>query len=86
MNVKVEKQAKQTIKLTITIPAVDVKNELEHVLDEFAKNTELPGFRKGLAPRDLVKEKADKNKLYGEVIDHLLQKSYPQALTLNLLH
>ena len=55
------------------------------VLEEAVKNTEFPGFRKGMAPKELVEEKADVSKLYGEVINHLLEKYYPQALKENLI-
>jgi FKBP-type peptidyl-prolyl cis-trans isomerase (trigger factor) len=52
----------------------------EQTLNEAIKEAELPGFRKGLAPRELVLEKTDISKLYGEVINELLEKFYPQAL------
>jgi trigger factor len=54
-------------------------------LDEVVKSTELPGFRKGMAPKEMVAEKSDVSKLYGEVINELLQRYYPQALKENLI-
>ena len=77
---KVEKQSKSTIKLTITVPKEDVKKTYEEVLSKYVKETEIPGFRKGMAPREVVREKANLNKLYGDVINELLQANYVQAI------
>jgi len=85
MKTTVEKLPKSTIKLTVTVPSDKVKETYSHVLDEAAKSIELPGFRKGMAPKELVEEKADVSKLYGEVINHLLETYYPQALKENLI-
>jgi len=83
MQTKVEKMPKSTIKLTITVPTDKVKESYEKVLNEVVKATELPGFRKGMAPKEMVVEKTDVSKLYGEVINDLLQNFYPQALKEN---
>ena len=85
MQVKVEKQPKSTLKLIISVPSTNVKEEYEKVFEEVVKNAEFPGFRKGMAPKDMVKQKTDVSKLYGEVINNLLQKYYAQALKENLV-
>lgn len=85
MQVKVEKQPKSTLKLIISVPAVNVKEEYEKVFEEVVKNAEFPGFRKGMAPKNMVKQKTDVSKLYGEVINNLLQKYYSQTLKENLI-
>lgn len=85
MNVSVEKLPKSSYKLTITVPVSDVKQTYEKVLDEVVKEAEIKGFRKGTAPRELVKEKTDVSKLYGEVVNELLQNFYPQALKEKLI-
>lgn len=85
MKTQVEKLPKSAIKLTVTVPVDKVKEMYAQVLDEVVKNTELPGFRKGLAPKELVKEKTDISKLYGDVVNDLLQKYYPQALKETLI-
>lgn len=85
MKTQIEKQPKSTIKLTVTVPADKVKETYNHVLDEVAANTEIAGFRKGTAPKEMVKEKTDVSKLYGEVVNHLLEAYYPQAVKENLI-
>ncbi|MBI1919376.1 trigger factor family protein, partial [Candidatus Microgenomates bacterium] len=55
----VNKQPDGTIELTITIPAADVKKAWDQIVEETVKNTVLPGFRKGKAPKKLAEEKLD---------------------------
>ncbi len=66
--------------LTITVPWAEVKSVYDHVFDELAAEIEIEGFRKGKAPKDLVAQKVDKSKIYGEVVNHILPDSYLKAL------
>src|SRR3972149_11487068 len=75
-----QKEPNGTIRLTITIPAVDVKKTWEEVMLEVAKNAEVQGFRKGKAPRKLVEEKIDKEKIREEVLKKLLPIAYAEAI------
>lgn len=78
-----QKEPNGTIRLTITIPSSDVKKTWEEVLADIVSNTELPGFRKGKAPRKLVEEKIDKEKIREEVLRKLLPLAYTQALKIH---
>ncbi|MCL4397509.1 hypothetical protein M1403_00525 [Patescibacteria group bacterium] len=66
--------------LTITIPWADVKRVYDEVFEELAAQIEIEGFRPGKAPRNLIEEKIDKSKVYGEVINRLVPESYRKAL------
>ncbi len=85
MNTKIEKLPKSTIKLTVTLEKEKVKESYEKVLTEAVKNTEIEGFRKGTAPKEMIKDKLGVSNIYGEAINDLLQTYYPQALKENLL-
>ncbi|MFZ2663801.1 MAG: trigger factor [Patescibacteria group bacterium] len=85
MKTKIEKLPKSTIKLTVTLEKEKVKESYEKILTEAVKNTEIEGFRKGTAPKEMVKDKLGVSSLYGEAINDLLQTYYPQALKENLL-
>jgi trigger factor len=85
MNTKIEKLPKSTIKLTVILEKEKVKQSYEKILEEAVKNTEIEGFRKGTAPKEMVKDKHGVSNLYGEAINDLLQTYYPQALKENLL-
>lgn len=83
MKTEVKKQPKATIELKVTVPQDQVKEVYEHLFKHVVENAEIKGFRKGQAPAEMVKEKTDLSKLYGEVINKLLQTFYPQALKEN---
>ena len=75
-----EKQQDGTIKLTITIPSTEVKKTWEEVVSGAAKNTKLAGFRKGKAPKKLVEENVDTEKIREEVLKKLLPQAYIEAV------
>ena len=83
MNVKVENQPKSTIKVTVTVPNIKIKEAFEKTLDVAVEQTLVEGFRKGKAPRDMVRDQVGVSKLYGDVINEILQTFYPQALKEN---
>ncbi|MFZ5366337.1 MAG: trigger factor [Patescibacteria group bacterium] len=68
------------IQLTITIATDEVKKSYEQALEEIVKETEIPGFRKGKAPKKLVEEKIDKSKVYEKVLQRLVPKVYIEAV------
>ena len=69
-----------TITLKITVPWSEVKKTQEEVLVEMAKNADLPGFRKGKAPKKIVEENLDKTRVREEVLRHVLPKAYIDAV------
>ncbi|MCL5095408.1 MAG: hypothetical protein M1575_01655 [Patescibacteria group bacterium] len=80
MTIAVNKLANGTIELTITIPWSEIKSAYDLVVDDLIKETELPGFRKGKAPRNLVEEKMDKSKVYEEVLKKIVPQYYATAI------
>lgn len=81
MNSTISKQTDGTITLTITIPASEIKKEREEIVEDAVKNADLPGFRKGKAPKELVEQNLDKEKAREEILKKLLPKHYIQAVT-----
>lgn len=76
----IKKHEDGTIELTITIPWTAVKKEKEHVLDEHVKVADLPGFRKGMAPREMVEKTLDKDHIKEDILRKLLPDTYVEAL------
>ncbi len=86
MQIKIEKEPKNTIKITISIENSKVKEEYEKVVGEAIKETEIDGFRKGTAPKEMVINKVGESNLLGNTLDALLKISYPQALKENHIY
>ncbi len=70
-----------TITLTITIPWEKVKKTQEEVVNAAVETAEVSGFRKGKAPKKVVEERLDKEKIREEVLKKLLPDSYIQAVS-----
>lgn len=83
MKVKVDKKPRATLEVTVVVPQDKVKHAYDELFKTLVANAELKGFRKGQAPSELVKESMDVSKIYGDVINNLLQTYYPQALKEN---
>lgn len=79
----VNKQTDGTINLTITIPWEDVVKAKEKVLENLSKQAQVPGFRKGKAPKKLVEEKIDPQKVRDEVLKEILPPAVNEALGKN---
>lgn len=73
------------LEITITVPANRVGEVLEEVIGDAAKEIEVKGFRKGQAPKNLVREKIDLSKAYGEVVNRLAAECYNAAVKEHLL-
>lgn len=80
MTSTIEHRQDGTIELTVTIPWADVAGAYEAVVVEMVKNAELPGFRKGKAPRKAVEEKLDKSKVYEEALKAIIPSAYGKAV------
>ena len=80
MKSTIEKTQDGTIELKITIPWTIVKKEWDIVVAEMVKNSNLPGFRKGKAPKKLVEEKLDTSRIREEVLRQILPPAYLEAI------
>lgn len=70
------KSEDKTIQITFTIPFALVKKAQTEVIAEYAQEAEIPGFRKGKAPADVVKGKIP----VATLIEKSLAKVLPEAL------
>ncbi len=76
----IQKLEDGTINLTVTVPQKKIEETRKSVVDGFSKEAELPGFRKGKAPKNLVEEKLDEEKIKEEVLRKLLPETYLEAI------
>lgn len=80
MEIKLDKQEKNTAFVNIIVSAKEVATEEQHTLEHLAEETTLKGFRKGKAPLPLVKNSLDPEKLKERTIIHLLGHAIDQAV------
>ena len=82
MKITVAKETlpKSTVKLTITLPWLEVEKIYQETLKKKAEQIEVPGFRKGKAPRSLVKKKISQEALLRETLQEILPQAYANAI------
>ena len=81
MNCKVEKTEKANeVKLEITIEAEKFENAMKKVYFQNAKYFNIPGFRKGKAPRNIVERHYGESVLYEEAFNMFKWDSNRNAL------
>ena len=66
--------------INLTISAVDIQHEYQHVLREIQANFEKKGFRKGKAPLDVVEQNISPQTVIEEVLNHLLPVAYREIV------
>ena len=72
---------KSNVKLSVTIPREDVRAQYDGLLKDYAKNLQLPGFRKGKVPKEVLERKfaeALKGETLGRIIDGTLQDIFKE--------
>lgn len=69
-----------TITLVIPLAKKDIATTRETIMSDYVKTADLPGFRKGKAPKKLVEDKVDKEKLQEEILKKLLPTAYLEAI------
>jgi trigger factor len=85
MNVSVEEISSIKKKLSIEIPVDQVTKEVDSFYGELRKKAKIKGFRPGKVPRNIL-ERHFKDYAKAEVIQKLIQDTYPTALSEINLH
>ena len=80
MSVQVEKLEKNMAKLTVEVPAEDVEKAIQGAYQKMKKSINIPGFRKGKAPRQLIEKMYGKEVFYNDAVDAMLPKAYSDAV------
>jgi trigger factor len=80
MNVKMEKLEKNVVKFEVTVEAAKFNEALKKSYAKNANRFNIPGFRKGKAPMNIVKKYYGEGALYEDAINFIYETTYPQVL------
>ena len=84
MSSKVKKLKNLERKLTVSIPVNEYDSKFDSKLNNVKSKAKLDGFRKGKVPNDVLKKKYGAS-IHADVINELIQASYPVAINENKL-
>ncbi len=80
MLTQLEKLPKNQVKLTVTVPGEEMLAYFDAVVAELGQNVEIPGFRRGKAPKAMVVEKIGQTRLANTALERALNETLPMAL------
>jgi len=86
MNVKVENIEKNVVQLEIEVDAARFEEGMKKSFLKNAKKFNVPGFRKGKAPRSIVERYYGEQVLYEDAINFICPEAYDEAIEKNDIH
>lgn len=85
MNAKMEKIENNVVKLEITVEAEQFSNAMKKAYAKNVKKFNIPGFRKGKAPMNIIKKYYGEGVFYEDTINFCCDDTYPAAIKENNL-
>lgn len=80
MSLQIEKLEKNMARLTIEVPAEELERAIEDAYQKEKNRINIPGFRKGKAPRKLIEQMYGKEVFYEDAANELIPEAYEREL------
>jgi len=85
MQVTVENENENVVKLDITVPAQEATDAYNNAVKRISQYVNIDGFRKGKAPRELVEKHVGVDRIKQEALEGLMPRMISQAIDENKL-
>lgn len=82
-NLEIKKLPKSRVEISGEIPAEDFERAYDTALKEFNEKSNLPGFRPGHVPQNILIERIGERAITERAAELALQKAYPEVLEQN---
>jgi len=79
----VDKLSDTRVKLTVTVPFDELGPEIDQAYKAIAQQVNIPGFRRGKAPRQLIDARIGRGPILEQVVNDMLPTRYEAAVTEN---
>ena len=83
MKTTIEKQPENMVKVEIEVPAKDAVNYYNNAAKRLAQYVNIPGFRKGKAPRNIVEQNIGEERIKHEALENALPRIFSQVIKEN---
>ena len=80
MKTTVEKLSPTRSKLTISVTPDELKPSIDHAYSHIAESVNIPGFRKGKVPPQLIDQRVGREEVLNHAVSDGLDKFYRQAV------
>ena len=78
---EIKRLEKSNVQLNVTVPKEDIRSQYNEMLAEYTKTLQLPGFRKGKVPKEVLERKfaeALKGDAMGRIMESTLQEIFKE--------
>jgi trigger factor len=69
---------KSNVKLSLTVPQDEIRSQYQDLLRDYTKNAQIPGFRKGKVPREVLERKFGEA-LKGEALGRIIESAIAEV-------
>src|ERR671934_549223 len=69
MATQVEELPDNRVRLTVEVPQADLQHAVEHATSDLARSVEVPGFRKGKVPTQVLEARIGKERIFSEAVE-----------------
>lgn len=83
MNTKIEKLPDNVVKVDIEIPAKDAVDYYNNAAKKLAQYVNIPGFRKGKAPRNILEQHIGEDRIKHEALETALPRIFSEVIREN---
>ena len=83
MKTSVDKLSDTRVKLNVSVPFDELGKEIDQAYKAIAQQVNIPGFRRGKAPRQLIDARFGRGPILEQVVNDMLPTRYEQALAEN---
>lgn len=83
MDVKIEKANVNEVKIEVKVPAGDFEKGVEKAYRKSVAKFNIPGFRKGKAPRAIIEQMYGEGVFYEDAVNFIIDETYPKAVEEN---
>lgn len=81
MKTNVEKLSDTRVKLNVSVPFDELGPEIDQAYKAISQQVNIPGFRRGKAPRQLIDARFGRGPILEQVVNDMLPTRYEQAIT-----
>ena len=83
MNTTIEKQENNIVKVDIEVPAKEAASYYNEAAKRLAQYVNIPGFRKGKAPRNIVEQNIGEDRIKSEALESALPRIFSDVIKEN---
>ena len=83
MNTTIEKQENNIVKVDIEVPAKEAVTYYNNAVKRLAQYVNIPGFRKGKAPRNIIEQNIGEERIKTEALEDALPKIFSEVIKEN---